>query len=179
LTANLPNRVDNFDVVDRIKAISQMKFSEKTSQGTSTVVRRLNVLDQYKSGIWDHPILGNGFGSITFLQAKEFLGRSSHNQYIRIAFETGIFRLTFYLLILILFYMDPRRKQIERILHTNSYSQLLTVVILFGLVSNTVLNSRVLFCVLGCFIAMLISHQTIIDDLTLEEPSQKFQDTRN
>jgi O-antigen ligase len=164
LKANLPNRVDNFDVINRIHAISEMNFSEKTSQGTSTVAKRLSAIDQYTPGIMEHPILGNGFGSITFLQAKGILGRSSHNQYLKIAFETGIFHLVFYLFILGLIYMDPKRKQIERAFHTNSYSQLLTVIILAGLVSNAVLNSRVLYCVLGCFIGMFILHRIIIDD---------------
>jgi O-antigen ligase len=163
LKANLPNRVNNFDVIDRITAISQMKLSEKT------VARRLNAMDQYTAGIRERPILGNGFGSITFLQAKGILGRSSHNQYLKIAFETGIFSLAFYLLLLFLIFTDPRRKQIERIFHTNSYSQLLTVVILAGLASNVVLNSRVLYCVLGCFIGMFILHRIITDDNTLEE----------
>lgn len=175
LTANLPNRVDNFDVIDRIKAISQMKFSEKTSQGTSTVTRRLNALDQYTSGIWERPILGNGFGSTTFLQAKGVLGKSSHNQYLRIIFETGILRLVFYLLILTLIYMDPKRKKVERRFHTNSYSQLLAVVMLAGLISNTILDSRVLYCVLGCFIGMFILSQRITDDSILEENAHESE----
>jgi len=146
-----------------------MKFSEKTSQGTSTIVRRLNVIDEYTSGIWERPILGNGFGSITYLKDKGTLGRSSHNQYLKIAFETGIFRLVFYLLILIFIYVDPKRKQVERIFQTNSYTQLLTVIILTGLVSNAVLNSRILYCILGCFIGMYILWRIITDDNALEE----------
>lgn len=175
LTANLPNRIDNFDVIDRIKAISQMKFSEKTSQGTSTVARRLNAIEQYTPGIWERPVLGNGFGSTTFLQSKGILGRSSHNQYLKIAFETGIFRLVFYLSILILIYMDPRRKQIERVFHTNSYSQLLTVVILTGWVSNTVLDSRILYCLLGCFIGMFILRPISTDDNALDENAHESE----
>jgi len=179
LTVNLPKRVDNFDVIARIKAISNMELTETTSQGTSTIVERMEALKYYSSEVYEYPILGKGFGSTIILQAKGILGRSSHNQYLQIAFETGIFRLVFYLLLLVSIYIHPRREQIERLLHTNSYSQFLTVVILAGMVSNTVLDLRLLYCVLGCFIAMLISPQIITDDLALEENSKRPEDTNN
>jgi len=176
LTATLPKRVDNFDVIDRMNAISHMKLTEKTSQGTSTVANRVQLLKYYSSEICDCPILGKGFGSITFLQANGILGYSSHNQYLEIAFETGIFHLAFYLLLLVSIYIHPRRKQIERLLYTNSYTQLLAVIILAGMVSNAVLNSRVLYCVLGCLIAMLIYPQTITDNVPHKENTEKYTD---
>jgi len=177
LKTTLPKRVDNFDVIARIEAISHMKLTEKSSHDTSTVAERLQLLKQYSSEICECPILGKGFGSTTILRAKGILDRRSHNQYLKITFETGIFRLAFYLLLLFSIYIHPRRKRIERLLHTNSYAQFITVVMLEGMVSNTVLDSRLLYCVLGYFIAMLISPQIITDDLALEENSQRPEDT--
>lgn len=169
LTANLSQHAGHFDLVARIKAISQMELTERTSEGKSTVANRLEVLKHYSGMVYEHPILGKGFGSTTMFQDEEILSRSSHNQYLKIAFETGIFRLVFYLFLLVSIYIDPRRKRIEQSLHTNSYAQLLTVVVLAGMVSSGVLDSRVLYCVLGCFIAMLISPQTITVDGALKE----------
>lgn len=179
LTAKLPKHIERFDVVARIKAISQMKLTEKDSKNKSTVANRLQVLKQYSAMVCEHPILGNGFGSTTILQDKGLLGRSSHNQYLKIAFETGIFSLLFYLLLLNSFYIDPRRKQIEQVLHTNLYAQFLAVVILAGMVSNMVLDSRVLYCILGCLLAMLISPKTIIADDIPERNIQSLKYTDN
>ena len=177
LTANLPKHIGNFDVIARINAMSQMKLTEKDSKNKSTVTKRLQVLKQYSAMVCEHPILGNGFGSTTILQDKGLLGRSSHNQYLKIAFETGIFRLAFYLLLLLSIYVHPRRKRIERLLHTNSYAQLLMVVMLASMVSNTVLDSRVLYCIMGCFIAMLIFPQTITANVAVKENTQSSKYT--
>jgi len=179
LAENLPRSADNFSVVNRIEAMSQMKLAEKDYRGKSTVAGRLEVFKRYSAMICERPILGNGFGSITILQSKGVLGLSAHNQYLEIAFETGIFRLVFYLFLLIYIYMDKKRKRIEQFLHTNSYAQLLTVVAFAGMVSNMVLDSRVLYCALGCFIAMLISPQTITSDNVIGESTQNFRHIDN
>jgi len=157
LTVTQSKPFSSFDVAARIKAISQMKLTEKSSEGESTVANRIDVFKHYSAMIGEHPILGNGFGSITLLQSEGVLGKSSHNQYLKIAFETGLLRLVFYLFLLVSLYFDPRRKRTEQSLQTNSYAQVITSVVLAGMVSNTVLDSRVLYCVMGCFIAMLIS----------------------
>lgn len=175
LSANLPKQVSSFDVTDRIKAISQMKLAEEDSKGRSTIAGRLEVFERYLAMIYEHPILGNGFGSTTIFQDEGILGRSSHNQYLEIAFETGVFRLVFYLFLLVAIHIDPRRKRIEQSLHTNSYVQFLTVVVLAGMVSNTVLDSRVLYCVLGCFIAMLISPKTVTTGDVLMNNTQSLK----
>lgn len=179
LTAHLPKRVIKFDVIARMKAISQMKLAEKTIDGKSTVAKRMEVFWYYFAMIRERPILGYGFGSKNFLQAKGILSRSSHNQYLEIVFETGIFRLAFFLLFLFSIYIYPGRKRTEQFLCTNSYAQLLTVIILTGMFSSMVLKSRILYCAVGCFIAMLISPQIITDDVALEESSQKPEDAGN
>jgi O-antigen ligase len=164
LATNLPEQKGSFKVTARIKAISQMKLAEKDSKGKTTVGRRWEVTKHYYAMICERPILGNGFGSTTILQDKGLLGRSSHNQYLNIAFETGVFCLIFYLFLLVYIYADLGRKRIEQFFHTNSYIQFLTVVALAGMTSHMLLDSRTLYCILGCFLAMLISPKTMIDD---------------
>jgi len=164
LTAKLPKHTGYYDVVARINAMSKMKLTEKNAEGKSTVNGRLQALKYYSTMTCERPILGHGFGARNIFRAEGVLRLSSHNQYLRIAFETGIFRLAFYLLLLLSIYVHPGRKQTERLLDTNSYAQMFMVVMLAGMVSNTVLNSRVFYCVLGCFIALLISPKVLNED---------------
>jgi O-antigen ligase len=164
---------DNYNLAARTKAISEMKFIEKDVKGKSTVADRGRIFLYYYDLVCKHPVLGYGFGSNTYYLKEGSLQRSSHNQYLKIAYETGIFRMLFYLAILLFIYLDSKRKRIQQLFHTNSYIQFLVVVMLAGLVSNTVLDSRVFYCVLGVFIAIIIDHHKFMtDDIQTEIQNQ-------
>jgi len=169
----LPRHYGKFDITDRLKAISQMKFTAKSSSGESTIANRLETQKQYLNMIRNRLVFGYGFDSGRAFEDAGVLTRSSHNQYLIVAFESGIFRLGLYLFLIILLYIHPKRKQIEGCLHSNSYAQFVVSIILAGMVSNTVLDSRVLYVVLGCFIGLLVYPQKILSNRALGDTNRQ------
>jgi hypothetical protein len=111
----------------------------------ASVSLRLLALRQYTSLIARRPVLGYGLGSTDhYYQSAAPISVASYNTYIEAAFSYGLFYLAAFLWLLLLLARHPRRRMVEEALHSNAISQLLAVVVLAGLVSNTVLGSRVL-----------------------------------
>lgn len=173
----LPKHKGSFNIVSRIEAFSKMNLAQKDSKGISTVASRWEVNKYYFDMVTRKPIFGNGFDSATILYEKGILIRSSHNQYLQILFETGILGLILYLLLVIRMYIDPRRKKSELLLQTSSYKQFFIFIILQGMFTNMLLDSRVLYCALGCLVVMLIYPEIINTDTAAPKLIQVEQES--
>lgn len=138
-----------FYFVERINLFSEGKLSDVDVASDRNIRARVEAQKPFYEMISQRPIFGYGIGSRDYYKEKGFLPKSSHSQYLRIAFEYGIFHA--FLLILLFLYpvFSSKRRFVEEMFSMNWILQFSLSSIMLCLVSNTVLQCRIFWLILG------------------------------
>lgn len=142
-----------FTLSDRIRAVLTLDF--KSGGLIETAVGRYIALQEHWAGIVSNPVLGQGIAASHNLAASGSLSYASHNQYLQVAFDFGIPVLLLYLYLILDLWRNADGDLAQYLTGGVRSARLLVIAMfLAGLFSNSILNSRVFFIVLGIIFAM-------------------------
>ncbi len=136
----------DFSASKRLSAILDVVDDSNTSI-TKDSDHRVDLALSYIDYIKNRPI-GYGLGVVQRMKASGRFVNSPHNQYVQVAFETGLLGLGFYLALVILLLLK-KTKKIPFIMSIC----IALFLILYGFVSNTILNNRSIYLLIAIYTA--------------------------
>lgn len=127
-----------------------------------SAVERVVAIAQYAGLVAQRPFGGYGLGSSDNFRERGLLIRSSHNAFIEASLNFGIPYVVAMVVALLATVRHGNRQAVEGGLGTGVVLQLVAAIALTGMVSNTILDSRVLLVALGAVIGALIAPTGVV-----------------
>ncbi len=143
-----------FSASKRLTAVLEVGDTNSTSSVTTDSGNRAELARSYFGYIEDNP-LGYGLGATQRMTAEGVFVNSPHNQYVIMAFEFGVIGLLFYLVWLLSLLLRTKRG----ISFAFSIS-LFSFLLLYGLVSNTILSNRCIYVALAIYTVVCLRPAT-------------------
>lgn len=144
------------DLINRVSMLLRFKLSgtEGVLQDTS-VQARISAQKVYLSLIKEKPLTGHGLGSETVYTSTGLIDRASHSQILDFALKYGVLYPIAFTWLTLRMWRNRNRVPIEKYFQTKSILQFVVVLLLLLMISDNLLENRVLFVVLGMFLALL------------------------
>lgn len=151
------------DLVDRVQSMISFEFSpEGDLTEDLSIEQRTDAQIYYLSQIVEEPLLGQGFGSITYYLGTGELWLTAHSDALAGAFQYGVFYPLCMMLSVAGLCRARRRKLLERALGTNSVIQFTAAFfVLYAYSSPT--ETRVTYIVLGLVYALVCYSPQLFD----------------
>ena len=143
---NYTEEVSGFGGAQRLNSIADLDFDQTREFASSGTNERLEIIINYSNAIIQRPI-GHGVGVAQSYKEMGFFKHSSHNQYLLIAFESGIFGLLLYILYLLNLFNYLKRTH-------RTFSVFVVLLFLYGFVINNLFSFRVVFYSFGVILGL-------------------------
>lgn len=146
------SNAQGFSLADRVSAFTSLDFAGGGMM--ETALSRFGAFAEHWPGIVENPVLGQGVAtSQNFAASGRFLF-ASHNQYLQVAFDLGLPALVFFCYLIFRLWRLSKNP-VSKVLNRGINPTMLLVIAMVpaGMFSNSILNSRVFFIVLGALLA--------------------------
>lgn len=140
-----PKTEMEFSAAKRLTAIVDLGAKKSVSVITKDSDSRIDSVMRYVGYVQDHP-LGYGLGATQRMAASGHFLHSPHNQYVIVAFETGVFGLGLYLIWLVSIFAR-KKKQLAWAFAVSVFLFLS----FYGLVSNTLFSNRCIYLLIAVY----------------------------
>jgi O-antigen ligase/polysaccharide polymerase Wzy-like membrane protein len=143
-------------LIERISNMLEFRLGEEgvgVAEGGS-VRDRFEAQWAYWEKIKERPILGHGFGSEALYLDSGELFLSAHSTIISMTMQYGVFYPMIVLLLLARLLFKPNRKNVEKVLGTNTIIQFLSVTLILLAFSGGLFDRRAFLVTLGMLFAV-------------------------
>lgn len=153
---------------DEVSAPGQQvtEASEDASVGL-----RVFSLQQHATLVAERPFTGYGLGATARLLEAEQVTIATHNEFMEIAVNFGLFYVVLFCALLYGLIKHPQRRHVEGALKSNAYIQIVVVLIVGCLASNTILESRTVIAVVGALQVLLLYPDRWAGGATVRTPA--------
>jgi len=142
------------DLINRMQNMLSFRLSDEASiKNDGSIQDRLEAQAAYWALIKKKPFLGHGLGSDAYYQETGYLFLSAHSQALTCAMECGLLYPIVCCLLVVQLYRKRSRRDVERILQTNSIGQFVPVIIFLFIINGGLFDSRAFYVILGMFFA--------------------------
>lgn len=126
------------------------------ASGSAGLGLRLFSLQQYASLVAERPLTGYGLGATARLLDEERVTIATHNAFMEAAINFGVLYVVLFCVLLYRLIRHPQRRWVQDGLRSSVYLQVVAVLLVSCLASNTILESRTVITVLGALQLLLL-----------------------